>query len=271
MPCAWIAIRLTARSLLSEPSRSFTRAVGRPKRPCARQLDRDQVAVAAPVGGAGRNGELAAELLLVDRHQPAAAARQRAEDAEHALPGAVEDLDDAAGVADRVAVLAGSPRCASARGRRRRGFRPGAPCAAHECGFSAPRRAPRCPIRSAPRSVRRRSRPVMSASTTEGRAPAWCSFLRRRLDLALVGQFAQHLLAASRGRRSSGRRRARSRARRPCPVRADEGEKRPRGRGGRRGAAWCGFFQDDGETRREPARGCQPLVTRRPQRAVLAA
>ena len=33
MPCAWIAIRLTARSLGNEPSRSFTRAVGRPKRP----------------------------------------------------------------------------------------------------------------------------------------------------------------------------------------------------------------------------------------------
>ena len=32
---------------------------------------------------------------------------QRAEDAEHALLGAIDDLDDAAGVADGVAVVAG--------------------------------------------------------------------------------------------------------------------------------------------------------------------
>ena len=55
---------------------------------------------------ARRDRELAAELLLVDRHEPAAAAGQRAEDAEHALLGAVDDLDDAAAMADRVALVA---------------------------------------------------------------------------------------------------------------------------------------------------------------------
>src|SRR5262249_25167496 len=37
---------------------------------------------------------------LVDGHEPSAAARRRAENAEHALPAAVDELDDAAAVAD---------------------------------------------------------------------------------------------------------------------------------------------------------------------------
>ena len=108
MPWAWIAIRLTARSLLSEPSRSTTRAVGRPKprRGGAVSTATRSPSCASPVG-ARRDRELAAELLLVDRREPAAAARQRAEDAERALLGAVDDLDDAAGVADGVAVGVG--------------------------------------------------------------------------------------------------------------------------------------------------------------------
>ena len=183
MPWAWIAIRLTARSLLSEPSRSLTRAVGRPKpRRARRDLDRDEVAVLRVGGRARRDRELAAELLLVDRREPAAAAGQRAEDAEHALLGAVEDLDDAAGVADRrrrrspafldpqqravadAGDLAG-PRLA--RDVRMRIFG-GAPCASssHSVGTAI--------------SSPSRSRAVMSASTTWGRVPGRCSFLRRR-------------------------------------------------------------------------------------------
>ena len=38
------------------------------------------------------------------------------------------------------------------------------------------------------------SRPVMSASVTDGRAPGWCSFFRLAFDAAFVGQFAQHAL-----------------------------------------------------------------------------
>ena len=57
------------------------------------------------LGGAAGDRQLLAELLLVDRDQPAAAVRQRAEDAERADLGLVDDLDDAAGIAD--VVLAG--------------------------------------------------------------------------------------------------------------------------------------------------------------------
>src|SRR6266852_7109108 len=69
-----------------------------------RHLDGDQVAIRRVAALAGGNCKLAAAVLLVDRRQPAAAGRQRAENAEHALLGAVDDLDDAAAVADRVAV-----------------------------------------------------------------------------------------------------------------------------------------------------------------------
>ena len=174
MSWAWIAIRLTARSLLSEPSRSFTRAVGRPKpRWRAATSTATRSPSCASRARAGRDRELAAELLLVDRDEPAAAVGQRAEDAEHALLGAVDHLDDAAGVADRVVVLAGfldaqqravadAGDFAGPRAARRRG-----------CGSSAAGRAPPRPIRSGPRSARRRGRAsVMSASTTGGRVPA---------------------------------------------------------------------------------------------------
>ena len=70
-------------------------------------LDGDEIAILGVRGGAGRDRDLAAELLLVDRDQSPAAARQGAEDAEHPLPGAIDDLDDAAGMADRLVGLAG--------------------------------------------------------------------------------------------------------------------------------------------------------------------
>ena len=159
MPWAWMAIRLTARSLLSEPSRSSTRAVGRPK-PAVRaaRSTATRSPSCASLGRAGRDRQLAAELLLVDRHEPAAAVRQRAEDAEHARLGAVDDLDDAAGVADRVAVVAGLLD-AQQRAVADAGDFAGPRLARRvRCGFSAARRAPPRPIRSASRSTRRRGR-----------------------------------------------------------------------------------------------------------------
>ena len=100
--CAWMAIRLTARSLASEPSRSTTRPVGRPKRG-ARPVSTAtrSPSCASPVAPAGMT-ELLAEHLLVDRLQPAAAVRIFAENSQHALLGTVDDLDDAAAVADAV-------------------------------------------------------------------------------------------------------------------------------------------------------------------------
>src|SRR5262249_15393757 len=68
--------------------------------------DRHQVAIARVCAGARWDRKLVAELFLVDRREPPAAARRRAENAEHALPGAVDELDDAPGVADRIVLFA---------------------------------------------------------------------------------------------------------------------------------------------------------------------
>ena len=57
------------------------------------------------MGAAGRNGELLAEHFLVDRLQPAAAVRALAENSQHAVLGMVDDLDDAAAMADAVVFL----------------------------------------------------------------------------------------------------------------------------------------------------------------------
>ena len=62
-----------------------------------RDIHRDEIAVGGARGRAGRDAELAAELLLVDRHQPPAARRQAPENAERAMLGAIDQLDDAAG------------------------------------------------------------------------------------------------------------------------------------------------------------------------------
>ncbi len=90
-----MAIRLTARSLLSEPSRATTVPVGKPKPAVARHFDRDEIAVDRARCGIGRNVEFAAELLFVDRHQPATAAGKAAKNSERAAFGAVDQLDDA--------------------------------------------------------------------------------------------------------------------------------------------------------------------------------
>ena len=69
-------------------------------------LDRDQVAVLGIGGGAGRDVRAPCRAFSC---RPARAARRRsaifAEDAEHALLGMVDDLDDAAAMADAVVVV----------------------------------------------------------------------------------------------------------------------------------------------------------------------
>src|SRR4051812_11704920 len=72
-----------------------------------RHFSRNEIAVLRISVGAGWYRQLPAELLLVDRREPSAARRQRPVDAEHAGARAVDDLDDAAAVADRT-VFAGS-------------------------------------------------------------------------------------------------------------------------------------------------------------------
>ena len=60
-------------------------------------VDGNEVAVDGALRRDGRDVEFAAEPLLLDRNQPAAARRQCAENAERAMFGAVDQLDDAAG------------------------------------------------------------------------------------------------------------------------------------------------------------------------------
>ena len=156
-------------SLLSEPSRSTTVPVGRPNRPCRRDLDGDEIAVLGAGGRAGRDGDFAAELLLVDRHQPAAAARHAAENAEHAVLGAIDELDDAAARFPSspdfsMRISARSPTPATSPGLARRGvamwMTGGAPCASSSHSVGRAKNSPSL------------SRPVMSASTTGGSVPA---------------------------------------------------------------------------------------------------
>ena len=68
--------------------------------------DAHQIAVLRVAGIMSGDVQLAAGLFLVDRLQPSAAARQRAEDTEHAALAMVDQLDDAAAIGDAVAALA---------------------------------------------------------------------------------------------------------------------------------------------------------------------
>ena len=196
MPCALIAIRLTAFSLLIEPSRSTTRAVGSPNpRRGGADLDRDEIAVLGVAGRAGRDHEFAAELLLVDRREPAAATRQRAEDAERALLGAVEDLDDAAGVGGVLAVGVGF-------------FDPQQRAVADAGDFAGTGLAHGADVDFGRVAVRflvpfGRDGDQFAVAVAGGDVghhddgagvPGRCSFLRRLFDDAVVGELAQHAL-----------------------------------------------------------------------------
>src|ERR1017187_5794849 len=70
-------------------------AGGQTKPAGARNLDRDKIAIRRATGITVRDNEFAAELLFVDRHQAAAATRQAAKNSEHAVLGAIDQLDDA--------------------------------------------------------------------------------------------------------------------------------------------------------------------------------
>jgi len=80
-------------------------AGGKPKTARARQIDANEIVVLGATGIALGNVQLAAGLLLVDRHQPSAAAGQGAEDSEHAGLGVIDDLDDAPAIGAAVALL----------------------------------------------------------------------------------------------------------------------------------------------------------------------
>ena len=146
--CAWMAIRLTARSLLSEPSCSTTRAVGRPRRGARPASTATKSPSSRIECRAGRNGELLAQHFLVDRLEPPAAVGQLAEDPDHPLLGMVDDLDDAAAVADAVVFL-GFLDMQQHAVADTGGFAGARLAWDVECGFSVPARAPLRPIRRA--------------------------------------------------------------------------------------------------------------------------
>src|SRR5215469_12833594 len=62
----------------------------------ARDIGCDQVTVAGMCGRVGGNAQFPSQLFLVDWNEPPPAAGERAEDAEYAMLGAVDDFDDAA-------------------------------------------------------------------------------------------------------------------------------------------------------------------------------
>ncbi len=70
-------------------------AACQPEPAIARDFDGDEIAVDRPVRRAGRNAKFAAKLLLVDRHQAAAPAGEAAENTQHPVLGAIDELDDA--------------------------------------------------------------------------------------------------------------------------------------------------------------------------------
>ena len=97
----------------------------------AGDLDGNEIAVGRAGGRVGCNGDFAAELLLVDRHQAAAAAGDAAENAKRAVLGAVDQLDDAS-----ARLVIARPGCwmrSSARSPTP-AVSPGGPGAALRCG-----------------------------------------------------------------------------------------------------------------------------------------
>ncbi len=83
-------------ALALERAEPFDDRPGRQPEPAvARHLDRDEIAVHGAAGVLACDRQFAAELLLVDRHQAAAAVRQTAKNTKHAMLGAIDQLDDA--------------------------------------------------------------------------------------------------------------------------------------------------------------------------------
>jgi hypothetical protein len=153
-------------------------------------LDGDEITIGGARGRIGGNRKFAAELLLVDRNQPAAAVRQRAENPERAMLGAVDKFYDPSArfvsgrpldakqrtVADASDFVgAGAARRMDADDRR---------CAV---GFFIPlgRTGQELAVAVAPGDVRKNDR-RQSAGVMQPFAPP--------IDAALIGQIAKHAL-----------------------------------------------------------------------------
>ncbi len=151
-------------------------------------LDGDEVAVHRACGCARRNRQFAAKLLLVDRHQAPAAAGNAAKDAEHAVLGAIDELDDAAARLLIVGAFDAQQRAIADTG-----------------GFAGPRATRRSDANDRRGAVRRfvpfgRPRQELAVGVAAGnvgehhgrQGAGVMQPFAVAVDLTLVGQFAQH-------------------------------------------------------------------------------
>ena len=95
MPWAAIAIMLIAFSEFREPSRSTTRAVGRPNRPSRKSSRATRSPFEARRRHAGRHEDFAGGAAFLDGEDAPAAGGELAINAENARFGFVDDFDDA--------------------------------------------------------------------------------------------------------------------------------------------------------------------------------
>ncbi len=155
----------------------------------ARDLDGDEIAIDGAGGPVARNRQFAAELLLVDRNEPPGAVGQSAKNAEHAMLGAIKQLDDAA-----VGLFAGAldaQQCAVADAGHVSG--PGSALRSH---VNDRRRAVgRLVPFGRPRDKFAVAVPAGDVANDHGRQGAGAvQLLSEALDMTAVGQFAQHAL-----------------------------------------------------------------------------
>ena len=178
----------------------------------ARHLDRDEIAVLGAAGAVARDGQFAAELFLVDRHQPSAAVGQAAKNAEHAMLGAVDELDDASAGFFFVGFLDAQQRAVADAGDFAR------PRAARGGDADDRRRAVRFLV---PFGRPREQFAVAVAAGDVGehdrrQAAGAMQPLSAPLDMSAFGEFAQHALERGAVGILGAERAARSRACRPC-------------------------------------------------------
>ena len=154
-----------------------------------RHLDRDQIAVARVRAGAGGIASSRPSCFLSIGSSRPPPPGVRAENAEHALLAAVDELDDAPGVMDRIVLVAAV-------------LDPQQDAVADAGDLVGPRTARNAHADLGRGAVlglipfgRNRdqlavavARAVTSATTTWGSVPGWCSFLRRLLDAAFVAR-----------------------------------------------------------------------------------
>ncbi len=159
----------------------------------------DQFAVLRVAHAVRRDRQFAApERFLVDRNEPPAALRQLAENPEHAVLGAIEDLDHASGVADLFVAAANFVNAQEHAIADARSFAGLGTAGDDDPDFRRRRRVP-ASSHSAGAAINSPSgsRPVMSASDHRRQCARLMQLLAALLDGAAIGEIAQHALELS--------------------------------------------------------------------------